>query len=111
VPLSTRCGPSDICNLCYEFSQVQELAGTQMDGPEEKAATLLNGGMIMVLSTLLAAFAVWLASDYLWRAVTQGTWFWLIHLFSNFLVPLVLVGIAVRGFRFGLRMMRSKASE
>jgi len=67
--------------------------------------------MIMVLSTLLAAFAVWGASDYLWRAVTQGTGFWQLEIFNRFLIPFVLVGGAVRGFRFGLRMMRSKASE
>ncbi len=84
---------------------------TQIEGPEERAATVLNGGMIMVLSTLLAAFAVWLASDYLWRAVTQGAGFWQLELFNRFLIPLVLVAVAARGFRFGLRMMRSKASE
>ena len=84
---------------------------TQIDSPEERAATILNGGMIVVLSTLLAAVAIWGASDYLWRAVTQGTGFWQLEIFVGFLIPLGLVGGAVRGFRFGLRMMRSKSSE
>lgn len=84
---------------------------TQIDGSEDRAATLLNGGMILVLSALLAVVAVWGASDYLWRAVTQGTGFWQIEIFVRFLIPLGLVGAAVRGFKFGLRMMRSKSPE
>jgi len=84
---------------------------TQMDGPEEKAATLLNGGMIMVLSTLLAAFAAWGAVDYLWRAITQGTGFWQVEIFVRFLIPLSLIGAAVRGFSAGLQMIRSKSPQ
>lgn len=82
-----------------------------MDGPEEKAATLLNGAMIVVLSTLLAAFAAWGAADYLWRAITQDTGFWQIEIFGRFLVPLGLIGAAVRGCRFGLQMMRRKSPQ
>ncbi|MBU1324481.1 MAG: hypothetical protein KJ676_04500 [Alphaproteobacteria bacterium] len=83
---------------------------TQIDGPEERAATLLNGGMIVILSVLLAAVAVWGASDYLWRAVTQGAGFWQIEIFVRFLIPLGLFVAAFRGVRFGLQMMRSKSS-
>lgn len=82
-----------------------------MDGPEEKAATLLNGAMIVVLSTLLAAFAVWGAADYLWRAITQDTGFWQIEILGRFLIPLGLIGAAVRGFLFGLQMMRGKSPQ
>lgn len=57
---------------------------TQIDGPDERAATVLNGVMIMVLSTLLAAVAIWGASDYLWRAVTQGAGFWQLEIFVRF---------------------------
>lgn len=84
---------------------------TQIDGPEERAATFLNGGMILVLSTLLAAFGVWGASDYLWRAITQGAVFWQIEIFVRFLIPLGLVLPAVKGVRFGFRMMRSKSPQ
>ncbi|WP_420472175.1 hypothetical protein [Brevundimonas sp. FT23042] len=84
---------------------------TQIKGPEERAATLLNGGMIVVLSVLLAAVAVWGASDYLWRAVTQGAGFWRIEIFVRFLIPLGLVGVAVRGGRSGLQMVRSKSAH
>ncbi len=84
---------------------------TQIEGPEERAATLLNGVMIVILSVLLAAVAVWGASDYLWRAVTQGAGFWQIEIFVRFLIPFGLVVAAVRGVRFGLQMMRSKSSH
>ncbi|WAC60953.1 hypothetical protein [Brevundimonas sp. SL130] len=84
---------------------------TQIDGPEERAATLLNGGMVVILSGLLAAAAVWGASDYLWRAITQGAGFWQIEIFVRFLIPLGLVGAALRGVRFGLKMMRSESSQ
>lgn len=83
----------------------------QLDGAEDRAATFLNGGMIFVLSLLLALVAIWGASDYLWRALTQGTGFWQIDIFVRFLIPLGLVGAAVRGLRFGLRMMRSRSPE
>lgn len=84
---------------------------TQMDAPEEKAATLLNGGMVLVLSTLLSAFAAWAAADYLWRAIAQGMEFWQDEIFVRFLIPLALIGPAVKGFRFGLQMMRSKSRQ
>lgn len=83
----------------------------KIDGPEERAATLLNGGMIVVLSGLLAAVAVWGASDYLWRAITQGAGFWQTEIFVRFLIPLGLIGAAIRGVRFGLLMMRSESSR
>ena len=84
---------------------------TQIEGPEERAATLLSGGMIVVLSGLLAAFAVWGASHYLWRAITQGAGFWQIDIFVQLLIPLALVHPALRGVRFGLKVMRAKAYE
>lgn len=66
--------------------------------------------MIMALSTLLAGGAIWVASDYLWRAITQGAAFWQLEIFVRFLGPLGLVAIAARGVKFGWRMMRSKSS-
>lgn len=84
---------------------------TQINGREEAAATVLSGGMVLALSTLLAAVAVWAALDYLWQAFTQGKDFWQPEIFVRFLTPLGLVGGAVVGFRFGLRMMRSKSSD
>ena len=97
--------------LCYEGAATdKELPVTQIDGPEERAATVLTGGMIMLLSALLAAVAIWGASDYLLRAVTQDTGFWRPEIFDRFLIPLGLIAGAVRGFRFGLRMMRSQTS-
>ena len=78
--------------------------------PEEKAATVLNGAMIAALSTAVAAGAVWGASDYIWRAVTQGAGFWKLEIAVRFLIPIGLVAGAVRGVMFGLRMMRSRPS-
>lgn len=82
----------------------------QIDGPEERAATYLNGTKIVVLWVLFAAVAVWGALDYLWGAIRQGAGLWQIEILYHFLLRIGVVAFAVRGLHISLQKMRSKSS-
>lgn len=82
---------------------------SQPDGPEEKAATLLNASMVMLLAIVLAGFAVWGASDYLWRTFALGANFWRDEVVVSFLIPITLLTSALGVFRYGWRMSRQKS--
>ena len=83
----------------------------QSDEPEEKAATLLNASMVMLLAIVLAGFAVWGASDYLWRTFALGANFWRDEVVLRFLIPITLLPTALGMFRFGWRMSRPKSRD
>ena len=83
----------------------------QPNGPEEKAATLLNASMVMLLAVVLAGFALWCVSDYLWGTFALGARFWRDEVGGRFLIPITLLPTAVGLFRFGWRMSRSKSRE
>ncbi len=78
------------------------------DGPEEKAAKVLNAVMIMLLAGALAAFASWLLFGFLKSVLESHSLPWE-HVFVRFLNPLAVLYAAAIMARFGFRMLKRRS--
>ncbi|WP_395651879.1 hypothetical protein [Brevundimonas sp.] len=82
-----------------------------VDGPEERAASLLNGVMVMALALCLAAFALWALADFtmpIFMGRSPWTWSW--DTAHRLLFPIVVLPTAFSMLRWGHRMFRTRIS-